>query len=97
MGPWATQILADLGADVISVEAMGGDAVRFLGLGHHPLLCGIALNVLRNKRNISLDLKNPRGREAFFKVERCVRILFFAMRKDGQPIRNALMTLHMTT
>jgi crotonobetainyl-CoA:carnitine CoA-transferase CaiB-like acyl-CoA transferase len=80
MGPWATQILADLGADVISVEAIGGDAVRFLGLGHHPLLCGIALNVLRNKRNISLDLKNPSGREAFLKVAATCDVVFTNLR-----------------
>lgn len=68
MGPWATQIMADLGADVICIEAAGGDAVRFIGRGHHPLLSGISLNVLRNKRNVALDLKNPAGREAFLKI-----------------------------
>lgn len=68
MGPWATQILADMGADVICIEAAGGDPVRFLGRGRDPLLCGVALNVLRNKRNVALDLKNPQGQAAFLKV-----------------------------
>jgi len=65
MGPWATQILGDLGAEVICVEAAGGDPVRFLGRGNHPLLCGVALNVLRNKRNVALDLKKPAGARRF--------------------------------
>lgn len=68
MGPWATQNLADLGADVICVEAAGGDPVRFLGEETSPFLCGVALNILRNKRNVALDLKNPKGREAFLKI-----------------------------
>jgi crotonobetainyl-CoA:carnitine CoA-transferase CaiB-like acyl-CoA transferase len=68
MGPWATQNLADMGADVICVEAAGGDAIRFLGQGNHPYLSGVALNGLRNKRNVALNLKNPDGREAFLRV-----------------------------
>ena len=62
------------------MEALGGDAVRFLGRGHHPLLCGIALNVLRNKRNISLDLKNPQGREAFLRVAATCDVLLTNLR-----------------
>jgi crotonobetainyl-CoA:carnitine CoA-transferase CaiB-like acyl-CoA transferase len=68
MGPLATQIMGDLGADVICIEAAGGDAVRFLGAPTHPQLCGTALNVLRNKRNVSLNLKNPEGLEAFMRI-----------------------------
>lgn len=68
MGPWATQQLGDLGADVICVEAAGGDPARFYGNGRHPQFGGVAMNVLRNKRNIALDLKNPAGRSAFLKI-----------------------------
>ncbi|MGB8861820.1 MAG: CoA transferase [Ilumatobacteraceae bacterium] len=68
MGPLATQILGDLGADVITVEEIGGDTNRFMGPGRHPLFSGTALNLLRNKRNISLDLKHPDGREAFLRL-----------------------------
>lgn len=64
MGPMATQILGDLGAEVISVEDIHGDTNRFMGPGPHPQLSGVSLNLLRNKRNISLDLKHPDGREA---------------------------------
>jgi crotonobetainyl-CoA:carnitine CoA-transferase CaiB-like acyl-CoA transferase len=68
MGPFATQVLADLGADVICVEASGGDPVRFYGYGRHPQLSGVALTALRNKRNVTLNLKAERGREAFLRI-----------------------------
>jgi crotonobetainyl-CoA:carnitine CoA-transferase CaiB-like acyl-CoA transferase len=68
MGPFATQILGDLGADVVSVEDIGGDTNRVMGPGPHPQLSGTSLNLLRNKRNVSLDLKRPEGREAFLRL-----------------------------
>lgn len=61
MGPLCTQLLADQGADVILVEANGGDTNRVMGPGPHPELSGIALNLLRNKRSIDVDLKSPDG------------------------------------
>lgn len=61
MGPFATQILGDLGADVITVERGAGDTNRVMGPGPHPELSGVALNLQRNKRNISLDVKHPDG------------------------------------
>lgn len=68
MGPYATQILGDLGAEVISVEDRSGDTNRIMGPGPVPGLSGVALNILRNKRNICLDLKNPGGRAAFLRI-----------------------------
>ncbi|WP_344855707.1 CoA transferase [Amycolatopsis ultiminotia] len=61
MGPLATQILGDQGADVLMVEAHDGDTNRVMGPGPHPELSGIALNLLRNKRSVGLDLKTPEG------------------------------------
>jgi crotonobetainyl-CoA:carnitine CoA-transferase CaiB-like acyl-CoA transferase len=68
MGPYATQILGDLGAEVISVEEAGGDTNRIMGPGPEPGLTGVALNLLRNKRNVCLDLKHPGGRDAFLRI-----------------------------
>ncbi|MDO8363079.1 MAG: CoA transferase [Actinomycetota bacterium] len=68
MGPFATQILGDLGADVVTVEDVKGDTNRTMGVGPHPQLSGVALNLLRNKRNISLDLRHPDGREACLRL-----------------------------
>jgi crotonobetainyl-CoA:carnitine CoA-transferase CaiB-like acyl-CoA transferase len=63
MGPLATQILGDQGADVITIERHGTATSRVMGAGPHADLSGVALNLLRNKRNIVLDLRRPSGRE----------------------------------
>ncbi|MBV9662137.1 MAG: CoA transferase, partial [Acidimicrobiales bacterium] len=68
MGPYATQLLGDLGADVITVEPSRGDANRAMGPGPVPQLSGVALNLLRNKRNVSLDFKHPDGRRALLDI-----------------------------
>lgn len=68
MGPYATQVLGDLGADVIKVETGSGDTNRFMGGGPHPELSGIALNLHRNKRAVLLDLKSTDGKEAFLRI-----------------------------
>src|SRR5580693_2282352 len=68
MGPLATQILGDLGADVITVENRDGDINRTMGPGPYPGLSGVSLNLLRNKRNISLDIAHPDGRAALLRV-----------------------------
>lgn len=68
MGPYATQVLGDLGAEIIKVESGRGDTNRFMGGGPHPELSGIALNINRNKRAVSLDLKHPSGMDAFHRL-----------------------------
>jgi len=58
-GPYATMMLADLGAEVIKVEPPTGDEARYFG---PPFLAGEGMNFLainRNKRGIVLDLKQP--------------------------------------
>lgn len=64
-GPFATQIMADFGAEVIKVEAPGGGE---LGRSLPPLLNGESTryySVNRNKQSIILNLKTPGGQEAF--------------------------------
>ena len=68
MAPYACQILGDLGADVIKVEAAGGDHSRVMGGGPDPQLSGVALNLHRNKRSVTLDLHDPAARAAFLKL-----------------------------
>ncbi len=65
MGPLGTQILADMGAEVIVIETPTGDANRHMGAGPHPDLSGVAMNLMRNKRSVVLDLRDARGREVF--------------------------------
>ena len=64
MGPYATQLLADLGAEVISIETVQGGENRRMGGGNHPEFSGISLNLLRNKQSVALDLKDPAARDA---------------------------------
>jgi crotonobetainyl-CoA:carnitine CoA-transferase CaiB-like acyl-CoA transferase len=68
MGPYATQTLADLGAEVVMVEPVSGGAVRSMGPGPDPEFSGIALNLLRNKRSIAIDMSKPAGRAAILRV-----------------------------
>jgi crotonobetainyl-CoA:carnitine CoA-transferase CaiB-like acyl-CoA transferase len=68
-GPFAAARLGDLGADVVKVEALGGDAVR----GHGPALGGTGLTATfaalnRNKRSIAVDLARPEGREVVRRI-----------------------------
>ena len=60
-GPACTRLLADFGADVIKIEPPEGDPVRQMGqhVGGQSLY---AASILRNKRSITLDLKNEAGR-----------------------------------
>lgn len=68
MGPLSTQQLGDLGADVISIEDSVGDTNRSMGPGPIAGLSGVSLNLLRNKRSVSLDLKHPEGRAVFLRI-----------------------------
>ncbi len=68
MGPVATQVLGDLGADVVTIEGRRGDTNRSMGPGPEPGLSGTSMNLMRNKRSIGLDLKAPDGRAAFLRL-----------------------------
>ena len=80
MGPYSTQILGDLGAEVICVEGAGGDTNRSMGPGPEPDLSGVSLNLLRNKRNISLDLKHPDGKAALLRIAATCDVLVTNLR-----------------
>ena len=83
MGPFATQILADQGADVIVVESGDGDMCRVMGPGPHAQLSGIALNLLRNKRSIEVDLKSPQGRSIVERLVATCDVVVTTMRPDA--------------
>jgi crotonobetainyl-CoA:carnitine CoA-transferase CaiB-like acyl-CoA transferase len=80
MGPLATQIFGDLGADVITVEDPRGTLSRVMTAGPHPQLSGVALNLLRNKRNIVLDLKTESGHRAFLDLVATADVLVTNLR-----------------
>ncbi|AMS45278.1 MULTISPECIES: CaiB/BaiF CoA transferase family protein [Aminobacter] len=69
-GPYASMLLADMGADVIKVERPGGDDARGWG---PPFLAGESLwfiSVNRNKRSIGLDYSTPAGLQALYDLVR---------------------------
>jgi crotonobetainyl-CoA:carnitine CoA-transferase CaiB-like acyl-CoA transferase len=68
MGPLATQILGDFGADVIKVEAPEGDTTRRVGPMRSPLMGWIYLHLNRNKRSLVLDLKKQAARDALLRM-----------------------------
>ena len=63
LGPLATQILGDYGADVIKIENLDGDMTRTSGVSLHPGMSSIFLAINRNKRSIAVDLKSAEGKE----------------------------------
>jgi crotonobetainyl-CoA:carnitine CoA-transferase CaiB-like acyl-CoA transferase len=90
MGPYATQILADFGADVIKVEPPGGDVMRYAwpfrnaGMGH------IFLNANRNKRSIVLDLKQAAALQACLALAKKADVLVYNIRPQ------AMARLHLS-
>lgn len=60
-GPACTQYLADLGADVVKVEPIGGERARRWPGPHIGGVSGLYLCAFRNKRTFAVDLKNPDG------------------------------------
>jgi len=65
VGPTATMLLADMGADVIKVEPKAGDDVRYMQTHYDPENCPFFLAINRNKRGIVLDLTSAEGLEVF--------------------------------
>jgi crotonobetainyl-CoA:carnitine CoA-transferase CaiB-like acyl-CoA transferase len=82
-GPYATQTLGEMGADVLKVEPPGGDKLRAPGPARSPGMGAIFLNCNRNKRSIALDLKTPEDRARLVELVAQADVFIHNMRMDA--------------
>ncbi len=80
MGPFASQALGDMGADVLKVEAPAGDLVRQIGPARHTGMGPLFLNTNRNKRSVVLDLKQPAALDALRRLLADADVLMYNVR-----------------
>jgi len=83
LGPVCTQILGDMGADVIKVEAPHGDDMRRIGPSRNEGMSAFFLNMNRNKRSIVLDLKQPSDRSTLFNLVETADVFVHSMRPSA--------------
>lgn len=82
LGPYAGQMLADLGAEVIKVEALEGDIARHAHPAG-PRGGALFVNNNRNKHMLAIDLKRPEGQAALAKLIGTADVVFHNMRVDA--------------
>ncbi|HVY15290.1 MAG TPA: CoA transferase [Rhodopila sp.] len=80
LGPFCTQTLGDMGADVIKVETLQGDSTRDIGPGRTPRMGAYFANLNRNKRSLVLDLKKPAAHQALLRLVETADVFVHNMR-----------------
>jgi crotonobetainyl-CoA:carnitine CoA-transferase CaiB-like acyl-CoA transferase len=83
LGPLATQILGDLGAEVIKIESPDGDIMRYAGPSRHREMGHVFLNLNRNKRSLVLDLKHKDAAPVLLALVRQSDVLMHNMRPQA--------------
>jgi crotonobetainyl-CoA:carnitine CoA-transferase CaiB-like acyl-CoA transferase len=80
LGPFCSQTLGDMGADVIKVETTQGDSTRLIGPSRTPGMGSYFANLNRNKRSLAIDLKQPAAREALLRLVETADVFVHNMR-----------------
>lgn len=80
MGPTATQVLADFGAEVLKIESPGGDVMRLSGPKRSPDMGHFFMTTNQNKRSLSVDLKSPEGLAILLDLVASYDVLYYNIR-----------------
>jgi crotonobetainyl-CoA:carnitine CoA-transferase CaiB-like acyl-CoA transferase len=83
MGPYASQLLADMGADVWKIETSAGDTMRAVGASRHPGMSSTHLHLNRNKRSMVADLRNADALMALKRMIGTADVLMYSMRPQA--------------
>jgi crotonobetainyl-CoA:carnitine CoA-transferase CaiB-like acyl-CoA transferase len=83
LGPYATQILGDLGAEIIKIEDAGGDMMRFAGNSTTPRMGPLYMRVNRNKQSVELNLRMDSAKQALAKLVETADAFFTNIRPEG--------------
>lgn len=80
LGPFASQTLGDMGADVIKIETTQGDSTRVIGPSRTPGMGSYFANLNRNKRSLAIDLKQPAAKQALLRLVETADVFIHNMR-----------------
>ncbi|MEU1549580.1 CoA transferase [Nocardia sp. NPDC005745] len=83
MGPYCTQIMADMGADVIKIEPPDGDNTRYISVGPERGMGGVFVNVNRGKRSVVLDLRSEDGKRSLRELVAQADVFIHSMRASA--------------
>lgn len=83
LGPYATQFLGDMGADVLKIEPPAGEVGRSPRPSRSPEMGAGFLNTNRNKRSLAIDLRTPAARELVLKLAKTADVFVHNMRPQA--------------